>query len=225
MSPDPLDALRRPLAPLAPDPAFAEALRARLERAVADAGLTDRTPARPAAGAPEPDPDRPAPARATDEETTMPRSDVPTTEDPTRATDPAPGAGLRPLVPYLTCSPAREAIAWYGQVLGAEVVGEIYPMGPDSDDVGHAELRIGDGTLYLSDEYAPVGAISPRTAGAATTAFVVEVADVDAAYARAVAAGAIADRPPSDESYGARSGWFTDPFGHRWSFQTPTPPT
>lgn len=206
MSNDPLDVLRQPITPLAPDPTFTAELRTRLARALGDTAGPATAATTPAS----------APSGADTEETTMTR-----TETSGIARDPAPGAGLVPLVPYLTCSPAREAIDWYGRVLGAELVGEVYPMGPDSDEVGHAELRIGDGTIYLSDEHLPVGAVSPRTAGAATTAFVVQVAEVDAVYARAVAAGASADRPPEDQPYGARAGWFTDPFGHRWSLQTP----
>lgn len=143
--------------------------------------------------------------------------------DPDMSTSSTTGtAGLRPLVPYLTCSPASDAIDWYVDVFGAEVVGEVHPMGDGL--VGHAELRIGEGTLYLSDELTEVGAVSPRTAGAATTAFVLEVADVDATYQRAVDAGASADRPPVDQPYGSRAGWLTDPFGHRWSLATPLTP-
>ena len=133
-----------------------------------------------------------------------------------------PVATLAPLVPYLTCSPAAAAIEWYGRVFGATVVGDVYPMGRDQpDSVGHAELRVGGSSIYLSDEHLPVGAVAPTTLGGATTAFVLVVEDMDSLYERAVVAGAAADRPPEDQPYGSRAGWFTDPFGHRWSIQTP----
>ena len=141
-----------------------------------------------------------------------------TREDPTMPTTTTP-TRLRPLVPYLTCTPAADAIEWYQRAFGATLVGEPFVM--EDGRVGHAELLIGDSAIFVSDQYEEVGAISPTTAGASTAGFVVEVADVDAAYQRAVDAGAAADRPPSDQFHGSRSGWLTDPFGHRWSLSTP----
>jgi PhnB protein len=44
--------------------------------------------------------------------------------------------------------------------------------------------------------------------------------DVDAVFARAVAAGALEERPVKDQFYGDRSGTLTDPFGHRWTIAT-----
>lgn len=124
------------------------------------------------------------------------------------------------LTPYLTCRDAERAVRWYQDVFGAEVVGAPYVM--DDGRIGHAELRLaGAATFYLSDEYPEHGAISPQSVGASTMALVLEVPDVDEVYRRAVDAGAIADRLPADQPYGARSGWLVDPFGHRWSIQTP----
>ena len=51
--------------------------------------------------------------------------------------------------------------------------------------------------------------------------FVINVPDVDTVYARAVDAGATAERPVEDQFYGARAGWLSDPWGHRWSISTP----
>jgi PhnB protein len=48
----------------------------------------------------------------------------------------------------------------------------------------------------------------------------VYVKDVDAAFARAVAAGATVQRPVVDQFYGDRSGTFVDPFGHVWTIAT-----
>lgn len=136
---------------------------------------------------------------------------APTVAAPTR---------LATITPYLCCANAREAIRWYGDAFGAEVVGEVYPMGPDRpDSVGHAELRIGSSTLNLSDEWPEGGVLSPSSRGGATTSFVLDVgvpADVDVVFSRAVELGAQPERPPADQPYGSRAGWLLDPFGHRW---------
>lgn len=121
------------------------------------------------------------------------------------------------LTPYLTVDDAASAIAFYGKAFGA-VERMRYPM--DDGRLGHAELAIDDAALMLSDEYPEVGARSPRTLGGATSAIVLTVDDVDAAYARAVDAGATADRPPSDDGDGRR-GWLVDPYGHRWCISSP----
>lgn len=121
------------------------------------------------------------------------------------------------LTPYLTVDDAASAIAFYGKAFGA-VERMRYPM--DDGRLGHAELAIDDAALMLSDEYPEVGARSPRTVGGATSAIVLTVDDVDAAYARAVDAGATADRPPSGDGDGRR-GWLVDPYGHRWCISSP----
>jgi PhnB protein len=121
------------------------------------------------------------------------------------------------LTPYLTVDDAAGAIAFYGKAFGA-VERMRHPMGDGR--LGHAELAIDDAVLMLSDEYPQVGARSPRSLGGATTAIVLAVDDVDAAYSRAVDAGATADRPPSDDGYGRR-GWLVDPYGHRWCVESP----
>ncbi len=61
---------------------------------------------------------------------------------------------------------------------------------------------------------------APTTVGHSTAAVALEVPDVDATYARAVAAGARADREPSDQG-DERRGWLVDPFGHRWVMSSP----
>ncbi len=129
---------------------------------------------------------------------------------------------LHTLTPYLCCRDAHRAIDWYREAFGAERVGDIFPMGPGDDRVGHAELRVGDATFFLSDEWPEGDVLSPEARGGATTAFVLYVPDVDATYDRAVALGATAQRPIV-EAHGARSGWLLDPFGHRWNVGTALP--
>jgi len=91
--------------------------------------------------------------------------------------------------------------------------------GPDGR-VMHAELQIGDSILMLADESPSMGALSPQTIGGSGSLVSVYVADVDAAVAKAVAAGAKVVRPVKDQFYGDRTGGIIDPFGHIWSVAT-----
>jgi uncharacterized glyoxalase superfamily protein PhnB len=119
------------------------------------------------------------------------------------------------LIPYLAVDDARAAIEFYGSVFGAgQVAGELFEM--DDGRIGHATLAIGDGRLYLSDEYPEMNVQGPNARGGTTVAIVIQVDDADETYAAAVAAGALAERPVQNQ-HGARSGWFQDPWGHRWS--------
>ncbi|WP_441249482.1 VOC family protein [Kitasatospora sp. McL0602] len=117
--------------------------------------------------------------------------------------------------PYLFVDGAAAAIDFYTSVLGATQRGDRM-TGPDGR-VGHAELQLGDSVIMLADEYPEVGALGPKTVGGSPVLLNVYVADVDAVFAKALAAGAVELRPLADQFYGDRSGSFEDPFGHRWS--------
>lgn len=130
-------------------------------------------------------------------------------------TDPRPAA-----VPYLAVRGAREAVEWYGRVLGAVVEGD--PYVGDDGSIGHVSLRIGAGVVYLADEAPSYGAVAPTGPGAAVS-LMLPVDDADAVLARAVREGATADDRGVYEGYGSRNGWFVDPFGHRWGISSPAP--
>ncbi len=121
------------------------------------------------------------------------------------------------VTPYIGVPDALRAIDWYVDVFDAERRGEPYVM-PDGS-VGHAEVGIGDAVLMLAGG-------APGTPGDVPPPDIprfslhVQVPDVDATVARAVAAGADLERPPGDQPYG-RTGVIRDPFGHRWMVQTP----
>ena len=91
---------------------------------------------------------------------------------------------------------------------------------PAGDKVGHAEIRIGDSIVMLSDEWPDHGMLGPEARGGPTGLLMIYVEDVDAAFARALAAGATQLRPLEDQFYGDRSGSLTDPFGHQWTLAT-----
>ncbi|MDH6117523.1 VOC family protein [Kitasatospora sp. GAS204B] len=117
--------------------------------------------------------------------------------------------------PYLFISGAAAAIDFYTSVLGAEQRGDRM-LGPDGR-IGHAELSIGDSVIMLADENPEIGVRSPKTVGGSPVLLSVYVADVDAVWAKAIAAGAVELRPLANQFYGDRTGTFEDPFGHRWS--------
>src|SRR5262245_47809326 len=117
------------------------------------------------------------------------------------------------LTPYLTIRNAAAAIEFYKRVFGA--VEKMRLAEPDGK-VGHAELEIGGARLMISDEYPELDVLGPETRGGATSGFHIMVEDADAVFKEAVAAGARALKPVTDQFYGERSGKLADPFGHVW---------
>ena len=124
--------------------------------------------------------------------------------------------GFHSVTPYLILDRAAEAIRFYERAFGATEVMRL-PMG---DKIGHAEIRIGDSIVMLSDEWPEFGKLGPKARGGATSSLMIYVEDVDAAYARAIAAGGTEERPPEDQFWGDRMGSLVDPFGHSWSLAT-----
>jgi uncharacterized glyoxalase superfamily protein PhnB len=72
----------------------------------------------------------------------------------------------------------------------------------------------------LADEYPEYGVLGPRSLGGSAVSLSLQVDDVDAVVAQAIAAGAKLVRPVTDEFYGERSGKLEDPFGHLWQVST-----
>ena len=125
--------------------------------------------------------------------------------------------GFHSLTPYLMITGAKGAIEFYKQVFRAT---EIMRFDDPSGRIAHAEIKIGDSVLMVSDEYPEMGFKSPQTIGASASLTMVYLEDVDACFARATAAGAKVLKPLRDEFYGDRTGTFVDPFGHLWTVAT-----
>ena len=85
--------------------------------------------------------------------------------------------------------------------------------------IGHAELRLGGGRVYVADEFPSEGQVAPRPGVRSPVGLVLHVDDVDTAVEQARDAGATIDRDVVEEIFGARSAWLSDPFGHRWNLQ------
>ena len=132
------------------------------------------------------------------------------------AVNPIP-EGFHSLTPMLVCKGALGAIEFYQRALGAVELTRL--VAPDGSLL-HASLRIGDSILMLTEECPPMGARDPRALGGSPVTVHLSVSDADAAFQRAVGAGATALMPVSEMFWGARYGVFTDPYGHSWSVAT-----
>lgn len=132
--------------------------------------------------------------------------------------DTALAAVTRPAaLPYLAVADARAAIDWYVDALGATPAGE--PIVMDDGRIGHAELTLAGGVLYLADEVPEMGLKAPA-AEHVSVSMMLQVADTDAALRRAHDHGARVQREPY-EAYGSRTATIIDPFGHRWMLSGP----
>ncbi len=127
--------------------------------------------------------------------------------------------GYHSITPYLTVRDAARAIEFYKQAFGAKERGVM--KGPDGK-VMHAEIMIGDSIIMLGDEFPDYGALSPESIGGSPMGLHIYVDGVDAAFDRAVKAGAQVEMPVMDQFWGDRYGKLKDPFGHKWSIATHT---
>jgi MerR family transcriptional regulator, thiopeptide resistance regulator len=129
--------------------------------------------------------------------------------------------GFLDVIPVIACSDIAAEHDYLVDVLGFTSGGlERDPGG----NVVHGEVRAGDRRIWLHASTADHGLQTPRTLGAAGGGAVIHIADVDAHYARARAAGAETTSEPTDQEYGQREYGVKDPDGHNWWFATPTAP-
>jgi PhnB protein len=126
-------------------------------------------------------------------------------------------AGFHTATPYLFVQGAASAIDFYKAAFKAK---ELMRMPAPGGRVGHAQIKIGDSHIMLSDESPDMGARGPKTLGGSPVMLYLYVKDVDAVVAQAVAVGAKLLHPVKDQFYGDRSGALEDPFGHIWHVAT-----
>ena len=129
--------------------------------------------------------------------------------------------------PYLVVSNAAAAIDFYKKAFGAEEL--VRHSAPGTDKLMHAHLVVHGGHLMLSDDFSSqMGGKSetPEALGGSPVTFHLHVDDADAAWDKAVAAGAEITMPLADQFWGDRYGQLRDPFGHKWSIgQTKSVPS
>jgi PhnB protein len=127
------------------------------------------------------------------------------------------GQRPRSLFPHLFVRGAEAAGAFYRQAFGAaELLRNTLPDGT----ILLLEMAVGEGRLLLSEETPSLQALAPPTVGGTPVLLTLEVDDVDGVAERAVAEGAVIERPVEEMFFGERYGVVRDPFGHRWALTT-----
>jgi PhnB protein len=117
--------------------------------------------------------------------------------------------GFHTITPYLKAPGAAALIAFLTRAFRAE---ELLRVPGEGGAIRHAELRIGDSVVEVSDGSA---AFPPFA-----SAMHLYVEDADAAYARALEAGAASLHAPVDQPYGDREAGVKDPAGNSWYLAT-----
>ncbi len=126
-------------------------------------------------------------------------------------------AAPQAVTPYLAIRNAAAAITFYRRVFDAR---ERMRLADPSGRIGHAEIEIRGMRIMLADEFPEMDVRGPEAFGGSPVSIHLYVTDVDAVFARAVAAGARPLREPADQFYGDRAATVIDPFGHRWFLAT-----
>jgi PhnB protein len=126
-------------------------------------------------------------------------------------------AGYHTVTPYLTVHDGAGALAFYKRALGAR---EVMRMGAPGGKIGHAEIRIGDSHIMLSDEFPGTSTKAPTSLGGTTGSLMLYVPNVDAAFKKAIAAGCKSIMDPADMFWGDRFGKLEDPYGNQWGIAT-----
>lgn len=117
--------------------------------------------------------------------------------------------GLYSLTPQLNIDGASEAIKFYAKAFGAEEV--MRAPDPSGRKIWHAVLRIGNSQFFVNDTFPEMGAKPCHSC------FYIYLDGVDAAYKRAVDAGAKPAMPVNDAFWGDRLGTVIDPWGNQWT--------
>lgn len=126
--------------------------------------------------------------------------------------------GFHSVTPMVMFKDARKALEFYKRAFGAQ---ELFAMpGPDGKGVMHAELRIGDSIIMMGEENPHEPCKSAETIGGSPVSFYIYLENVDAAFRRAVEAGAETRMPVQEMFWGDRVGTVQDPFGYAWSLAT-----
>jgi uncharacterized glyoxalase superfamily protein PhnB len=118
------------------------------------------------------------------------------------------------ITPHIVVQGAARAAAFYRDAFGAKEIERI-PV-PDGRLMS-VQLRIGDSLIHLADEFQEMGVLAPPSLGGTAVVLALDVADAEAVFAQAVAAGAEVRQPLQDMFWGDRHGQLDDPFGHRWN--------
>ena len=119
-----------------------------------------------------------------------------------------------PITPHIVVQGADRAAAFYRDAFGAEEVERI----PTPDGrLMSIQLHLNGSLLHLADEFPEMGVLAPPSVGGTPVVLALDVADAEAVFARAMAAGAVVRQPLTDMFWGDLHGQLDDRFGHRWN--------
>jgi PhnB protein len=133
-----------------------------------------------------------------------------------RKVDPVPPK-YGSVTPHLTISECASAIDFYKRAFGAK---ELVRMPGPGGKVMHAEIKIGDSVVMMSDEFPEQRSKSPQSLGGTAGSVMLYVKDCDRVYREAVDAGARSLEEPKDMFWGDRFSRIEDPYGHQWAIAT-----
>jgi PhnB protein len=120
------------------------------------------------------------------------------------------------IAPWLSVRRSAEAVEFYKSAFGAV---EVYRLDGGDDGIV-ARLSVDGAEFWVADESPEHQNFSPESLPGSTIRIILTVPDPDAAYKRAIAAGAREIYPVS-EGYGWRIGRIVDPYGHHWEIGRP----
>ena len=133
------------------------------------------------------------------------------------AVNPIP-QGMHTITPSLVVRECAKAIEFYKRALGAQELSRA--PAPDGQVVWHAALKIGDSTFFMADEMQGMSRPPPSAKDPVPVTMWLYLADADAAYRKAVDAGARSTAEPADMFWGDRCASVADPYGYLWTFAT-----
>ena len=128
-------------------------------------------------------------------------------------------ADMHTITPHLVCRGAADAIEFYKRAFGATELVRM-PVPDGGGKLMHAMIRIGDSHVMLVDEFPDWNSIGPQDLPNSPVTLHYYVEDIDAAFGKAIDAGAKTVMQPQDMFWGDRYGVLRDPFGHNWSLAT-----
>jgi uncharacterized glyoxalase superfamily protein PhnB len=116
--------------------------------------------------------------------------------------------------PHIVVRDAAGAADFYRNAFGAQELERI----PTPDGrIMSLQLRIGETTLHVADEFPEMDVLAPPSIGGTPVVLGLEVDDAAAVFARAQSAGAQVRQPLGEMVWGDLHGQIEDPFGHRWN--------
>lgn len=115
--------------------------------------------------------------------------------------------------PRMVVADVDDAVTYYETCLGAR---RGLRLAEPSGHIVHAELRIGDSDISLTQSRDEWGLLAPDALGGSPLLLTLTVDDASTVGAAMVAAGGTVVIPIEDRPYGKREGRVRDPFGHLW---------